>query len=307
MAETLVIGSRGSQLALAQSHIVRTLLLERHPGLEVAIEIIQTTGDSTRGSLRNFGGQGVFTREIEDALLDGRIDLAVHSLKDLPTRFHSDLVLAATPPREDVRDVLITRWKSDLEGLPPGTRLGTGSRRRQAQLLALRPDLSFADIRGNLDTRINKVKEGEYDGIVLAAAGLHRLGWQGRISAYLEQEQVLPAVGQAALGLQMRRRDPHIPRIAAVNHNPTFAAITAERSLLAHLGGGCQAPIAAWARPQGTILYLDGLVARPDGTRLLRAQTSGPLEEAELLGAELAAELGRLGAFTILNHSGTTA
>lgn len=306
MAQKLVIGSRGSKLARTQSHEVRDLLQEHHSGLEVEIEIIQTTGDATRGSLRDFGGQGVFTREIESALLDGRIDLAVHSLKDLPTQFHPDLVLVATPVREDVRDVLIARRVRALEDLPEGAHVGTGSLRRQAQLLALRPDLRFADIRGNLDTRINKVREGEYDGIVLAAAGLHRLGWKRQISAYFEPEQVLPATGQAALGLQMRRGHPLVPRVEAVNHAPTFAAVAAERSLLKYLGGGCQAPIAAWGRLRDNLVHLDGLVGRPDGTHLLRGQVHGPPETAEHLGAELAAELVHQGAGTILKEQPST-
>jgi hydroxymethylbilane synthase len=304
LAQTLTIGSRGSKLALTQSHMVRDLLQKRHADLKIKLEIIQTTGDTTPGSLRNFGGQGVFTGEIERALLDGRIDLAVHSLKDLPTQFHADLMLVAAPLREDVRDVLITRQGCGLNALPANTRLGTGSLRRQAQLLALRPDLRFADIRGNLDTRISKVKEGQYDGIVLAAAGLHRLGWTEQISAYLETRQVLPAVGQAALGLQMRRQDPNASFVEAINHGPTFAAITAERSLLAHLGGGCQAPIAAWARQREGQIDLDGLVAHPDGTKLLRAWASAPPEQAEHLGAALADDLRGQGADAILEEAG---
>ena len=306
MAQTLKIGSRGSKLALTQSHMVRDLLQDRHADLKIEIEIIQTTGDITPGSLRNFGGQGVFTGAIEHALLDGRIDLAVHSLKDLPTRFHPALTLVAAPPREDVRDVLITWRDCGLDDLPSGTRLGTGSRRRQAQLLALRPDLCFADIRGNLDTRINKVKEGEYDGIVLAAAGLHRLGWTAQISAYLEPQHILPAVGQAALGLQMRRHDSRIAFVEAINHEPTFAAITAERSLLANLGGGCQAPIAAWARQRQDQLELDGLVGLPDGTKLLRARACAPPEHASNLGAVLADDLRKQGAGKILQESAAT-
>jgi len=303
LAQTFKIGSRGSKLALTQSHMVRDLLQDRHADLKIEIEIIQTTGDTTPGPLRNFGGQGVFTGAIEYALLDGRIDLAVHSLKDLPTQFHPELMLVATPPREDIRDVLITGRACGLDDLPGGTRLGTGSRRRQAQLLALRPDLCFADIRGNLDTRINKVKEGAYDGIVLAAAGLHRLGWTAQISSYFDPQDILPAVGQGALGLQMRRHDSRIALVEAINHGPTFAAITAERSLLAHLGGGCQAPIAAWARPRRDQLDLDGLVALPDGSGLLRARASAPPEQASNLGALLADDLKNQGAGKILEES----
>jgi len=296
----LVIGTRGSQLAMAQTSMIRDLLVERHPELEVAIEIIQTRGDVAAGPLRSFGGQGVFTKEIEKALLERRVDLAVHSLKDLPTRFHADLRLVATPAREDVRDVLVTRQDRDLDGLPQGAVLGTGSLRRRAQLLALRPDLELREIRGNLDTRIGKVLDGEYDGILLAAAGLHRLGWQDRISAYLDTAQVLPAVGQAALGLQMHCAHELASLAESLNHPPTFAAVTAERSLLRALGGGCHAPIAAWGRLQDGALRLDGLVGQPDGSRLLRATAGAPFESAEILGETLAKELLARGADKIL-------
>ena len=296
----LTIGTRGSQLALTQTHAMRDLLLERHSGLEVAVEIIQTKGDVSSGSLRSFGGQGVFTKELENALLQGRVDLAVHSLKDLPTRFHDDLQLVATPPREDVRDVLIVHRGSGLSDLPEGATVGTGSLRRRAQLLALRPDLELREIRGNLDTRIGKVERGEYDAILLAAAGLHRLGWTDRISAYLEPAQILPAVGQAALGLQMRRDHAMIALVESLDHPPTFAAITAERSLLRALQGGCHAPIAAWGQRQDGALHLDGLVGSPDGSWLLRAAVDGPLDQAEILGENLATDLRALGADDIL-------
>jgi len=296
----LLIGTRGSQLALTQTRGVRDLLLEQHPGLEVEIQVIQTRGDVTAGSLRRFGGQGVFTKEIENALLDGRIDLAVHSLKDLPTGFHPDLALVAAPPREDVRDVLITRQGCGLEDLPPGAILGTGSLRRRAQVLALRPDLELREIRGNLDTRINKVFQGEYDGVLLAAAGLHRLGWQDRISAYLDPSQVLPAVAQGARGLQMRRDHDLMPLVEAANHAPTLAAVAAERSLLRCLQGGCHAPVAAWGQVEGNELRLDGMVGRPDGSLLLRAAASGSLNAAEALGAQLGADLCARGADALL-------
>ncbi len=298
MSTPFLIGSRGSQLALTQARLVRQMLRARHPGLEVEIQVIQTRGDMEQGALRQFGG--VFTREIENALLEGRIHLAVHSLKDLPVEVPPDLVLAAAPEREDVRDALITRSGGGLEDLPAGACLGTSSLRRRIQLQALRPDLRFADIRGNLDTRIAKVQRGEYDGIVLAAAGLHRLGWQQRLSAYLETSQMLPAVGQAALGLQMRRGDEKLRLVQALNHPPTFAAVEAERSLLRHLGGGCQAPIAAWGRLQDGELLLEGLVGRADGSRLLRAAERGAPAAAEELGGRLAAELQRQGAGALL-------
>ena len=300
MASTLTIGTRGSQLALAQTHLVRRLLLDLHPGLEVRVEVLQTKGDVTRGPLRAVGGEGVFTRELEHALLNSRIDLAVHSLKDLPTATHPDLALAATPQREDVRDVLVSRNDAGLWELPPAALVGTGSLRRQAQLKSLRPDLRFVEIRGNLDTRIRKVEAGDCDAVVLAAAGLHRLGWRDRISAYLDRGQVLPAVGQAALGLQMRAGDPLVPLVRSLDHAPTSAAVTAERSFLAHLGGGCQAPIAAWGRQEEGVLRLDGVVGRPDGSRLLRAAAEGSSADPGGLGARLAAEMIQLGAEALL-------
>ena len=298
MSQSLLIGSRGSKLALTQANMVREMLQTRHPGLQVEVEVIHTRGDLDQGVLRSFGG--VFTREIEHALLEGRIHLAVHSLKDLPVEVNPELALVASPEREDVRDVLISRQGGGLERLPQGALLGTSSLRRRIQLQALRPDLIFADIRGNLDTRIAKVERGEYEGIILAAAGLHRLGWQERISAYLEPAQMLPAVGKAALGLQMRADEERRPLVEALNHLPTLAAVSAERSLLRSLGGGCQAPIAAWGRIAGGVLRMEGLVGKADGTQLLRAEVSGAPAEAEALGVQLAEDLRRQGADALL-------
>ncbi len=300
MSKRLTIGSRGSQLALTQSRAVRALLLDRHPDLEVEIEIVQTKGDVTSGPLRQFGGQGVFTKELERALLDGQVDLAVHSLKDLPTEIHADLEVIATPQREDVRDVLVTRSGAGLDDLPAGACLGTGSLRRRCQLLALRPDLRCAEIRGNIDTRLTKAEEGEYDGVVLAAAALHRLDLKNRISAYLHTDQVMPAVGQAALGLQMRRDHALVPSVVAINHAPTFAAVMAERSFLRRLGGGCHAPIAAWAQTADDQLHIAVLVGAADGSHLERAQLDGPVEKAADLGIELADLLKTQGADVLL-------
>ncbi|MCC7263576.1 MAG: hydroxymethylbilane synthase [Candidatus Latescibacteria bacterium] len=298
MSQSLLIGSRGSKLALTQANMVRDMLQARHPGLQVEIEVIHTRGDLDQGVLRSFGG--VFTREIEHALLEGRVHLAVHSLKDLPVEVNPELALVASPEREDVRDVLITRQGGGLDSLPQGARLGTSSLRRRIQLQALRPDLEFADIRGNLDTRIAKVERGEYEAIILAAAGLHRLGWQERISAYLEPAQVLPAVGQAALGLQMRADQERRPLVEVLSHPPTLAAVNAERSLLRSLGGGCQAPIAAWGRIEDGALRVQGLVGRADGSQLVRAEVKGNAVEAETLGVQLADELRRQGADALL-------
>lgn len=298
----LVIGSRGSPLALTQTRMMAGMLRERSPACEVEVEVIRTEGDVRTGPLRAFGGQGAFTKEIEGALLAGKVDLAVHSLKDLPTRGPDGLVLVATPLREDVRDALIARHGQGLIGLPVGARIGTGSLRRRAQLLALRPDLRPEEIRGNLDTRLAKVEQGELEAVVLAAAGLHRLGWQARISAYLDTAQVLPAVGQAALGLQMRADHPLRELVHSLNDDATFAAVTSERALLRALGGGCQAPIAAWGRVEDGRLRLEGLVGTPDGTRLLRAEASGPftVAGAEELGQTVARGLLDQGAAEIL-------
>ncbi len=303
MARPLVIGSRGSQLALVQSQMVRKLLQTRHPQLEVTIEIIRTKGDVAAGSLRSFGGQGVFTGQIEDALLAGRIDLGVHSLKDLPTRFHDDLALVATPQREDVRDVLVGPVGCCLDQLPAGAHMGTGSLRRRAQLLALRPDLEFVDIRGNIDTRIGRVATGDCTAVVLAAAAFHRLGWRDKISAYLEVDQVMPAPGQGSLGLQMRRGDDLAVYVEVLNHAPTFAAVGAERSLLRSLGAGCHAPVGAWGRLQDQVLHLDGRVGSPDGRRLIQADISGPVAAARDLGADLAQQLKDQGASAILEEA----
>ena len=303
-SRSLVIGTRGSKLAMAQATYVRKQLMRLHAELDVELEVIRTAGDASRASLIEIGGQGVFTAEIERALLDGRVDLAVHSLKDLPTDIHPDLELVATPPREDVRDVLVTRDNVSFEELPVGSVLGTGSNRRVAQLAALRSDLRFADIRGNVETRLAKVRDGEVDGVVLAAAGLHRLSLRDEISSYIDTAQMLPAPGQGALGLQMRRRDaPRIPLVRALNDEPTWAGVTAERALLGALGGGCRAPIAAWGRQvDDEVLCIDGVVAMPDGSCLHRSSLRGDPAAAGDLGVELADKLRSLGADAVLER-----
>lgn len=296
----LVIGSRGSKLALTQTHWVRDRLQAHHDSLEIEVLEIRTTGDTATGSLRNFGGAGVFIKELERALLEGQIDLAIHSLKDLPTQRHPELTLVATPEREDVRDALIGPDLSSLADLPNGARLGTGSLRRRAQLKALRPDLEILDIRGNLDTRIHKAMRGECDAVVLAVAGLNRLGWQQRIGVHLSLDQVLPAPGQGALGLQMHADNPLKSYVSALNHAPTQAAVQAERQLLQTLRAGCHAPVGAWARLEEDQLTLDGLVGHPDGTEMLRARHSAPLTDAQPLGEAVAAALREQGADALL-------
>ena len=296
----LVIGSRGSKLALTQTHWVRDRLQAHNDSLEIEVLEIRTTGDTVIASLRSFGGAGVFTKELERALLEGQIDLAIHSLKDLPTQMHPELTLVATPEREDVRDALIGPDLSSLADLPNGARLGTGSLRRRAQLKALRPDLEILDIRGNLDTRIDKAMRGECDAVVLAVAGLNRLGWQQRIGVHLSLDQVLPAPGQGALGLQMRADNPLKSYVGAPNHAPTQAAVQAERQLLQTLRAGCHAPVGAWARLEEDQLTLDGVVGHPDGTEMLRARHSAPLTDAQPLGEAVATALREQGADALL-------
>lgn len=298
----IVIGTRGSQLATTQTEIVRASLEKRWgDAIDVTLEIIRTRGDVDQQPLRLIGGQGIFTREIERAVLDGTVDLAVHSLKDLPTETDDDLILAAIPPREDVRDVLVTRDGGGLEQLPKGARIGTGSARRQSQLAMQRSDLQFLDLRGNVDTRLRKVHDGAADAVVLAAAGLHRLGLQDRINQYLDPLTILPSPGQGALGLQMRADAVEKQRfVAALDDAETHASVTAERSFLAALGGGCRAPIAAWARTADEVLLMDGVVLRTDGTDACRASRAGSLEDADRLGGELGDDIKAKGASAIL-------
>lgn len=302
MSTTILIGTRGSQLATTQSGMVRDHL-SSHWGdaIDVRLEIISTKGDVDRQSLSQIGGQGVFTREIERALLDGRVQLAVHSLKDLPTQMDERLQLSAIPLREDTRDVLVTANGGGLDELPDGAQVGTGSTRRQAQLLALRPDLQFADLRGNVDTRLAKVTDGELDAVVLAAAGLHRLGHTDKISAYLDAHAVLPAPGQGALGLQTLISDSTAHHhVSALDDAATHAGVTAERAFLASLGGGCRAPIAAWGRMDGDQLLLEGSVLSADGVRSCRGTVTGAPTEAAALGLRLGEQLKSEGAATLL-------
>ncbi|MEZ5354158.1 MAG: hydroxymethylbilane synthase [Bryobacteraceae bacterium] len=292
----VIIGSRGSQLALWQARHIEARL--QSLGCETAIEIIKTTGDRITGvALSKVGSKGLFTKELEDALLEGQIHLAVHSLKDMPTELPAGLTLAAIPEREDPRDALLGRTLAQLE---PGAIVGTSSLRRSAQLAALRPDLTIESIRGNLDTRIRKMDEGQYQAILLAAAGLRRLGWESRIAEVLELETMCPAVGQGALAVETTVDSPAAALCASLNHAPTRAAVTAERALLAALGGGCQVPIGAHAVIEGSTLHLHAVVASPDGSEIVRSQASGEAEDAASLGAGVAAQLRRQGADRIL-------
>jgi hydroxymethylbilane synthase len=293
----LTIASRGSQLALWQAHWVLSRLAEA--GLESRIEIIKTTGDKiTDVPLAKVGTKGLFTKEIEEALLDGRADLAVHSLKDLPTELPQGLVLAAVPEREDPRDAILGRR---LDDLPAGARVGTSSLRREAQLRHKRPDLTVEPLRGNLDTRVRKLQEGRYDAIVLAAAGLNRLGWERHIAEILPPEVMCPAIGQGALALESREAGSGRQACAEFDHSATRAAVTAERAVLATLGGGCQVPIGANAVLRNGRLHLRAIVAAPDGGQLVSAESEALPAEAESLGRTLATELLHKGARTILD------
>jgi len=298
--KTIRIGSRGSQLALWQAEWVRDQLQSK--GLKVEIQRIKTTGDKILDvPLAKVGGKGLFVKEIEEALLAGEIDLAVHSMKDMPGELPEALHLAAIPKREDPRDALISRDGARLSDLPKGAKVGTSSLRRQSQLWAIRPDLRIASLRGNLDTRLRKLKEGQFDAILLAAAGLHRLGWSDQITEYLDPERFIPAIGQGALGIECRREDPEINEIIAfLNHEETAIAVKAERAMLLRLEGGCQVPIGGYATLSGGKLCLEGIVASLDGKEVLRVSQTRVSSEAELLGIELAESLLSQGADRIL-------
>ncbi|HYN86661.1 MAG TPA: hydroxymethylbilane synthase [Pyrinomonadaceae bacterium] len=311
MSRVFRIGSRGSKLALWQAGWVRERLQAAHPGAEVCVEVIKTEGDVRRDvPLSVIGGRGVFTKEIEQALLDGRVDIAVHSLKDLPTVVPDGLLLAATPEREDARDALVLRegfapsqgmTGSALDLLPRGARVGTSSVRRLAQLKHRRPDLSVLDLRGNVDTRLRKLDGGWYEAVVLASAGLRRLGLEGRVGAHLAIEEMLPAVGQGALGVETRGDDAETNAlVSALDHAATRAAVTAERSLLRALGGGCQLPIAAHAVVLGGALRLTALVAAPSGESVVGDSIEGHPSEAEALGVRLSEILTARGALALL-------
>jgi hydroxymethylbilane synthase len=299
MKDHLVIGSRGSKLALTQADMIKAELEQLVPSLAVRIEI-------TTAPLSVIGGQGVFTKELEEALLAGRVDLAVHSLKDLPTIVPERLIIAAICKREDPRDALVLNGKlkglrASVQALPKGATLGTSSPRRLAQLKYLRDDLVIADLRGNVDTRLRKLDEGQYDALVLACAGLRRLGMEDRISAPLPPSEMLPAVGQGALGIETRADDEAtIEAVSKLDHKFTRLACTAERAFLRSLGGGCQLPIAAYAVVREKRIRLDGLIADPQGQRILRGRIAGGLDEAEQMGTMLGEQLLERGARALL-------
>jgi hydroxymethylbilane synthase len=284
----LTIGSRGSQLALWQARWIQARI--QSFGVETRLEIIHTTGDKiTDVPLSKVGTKGLFTKEIEEALLNRSIDLAVHSLKDMPTELPDGLTLAAIPEREDPRDALIGR---SLASLGQGARVGTSSLRRAAQLRAIRPDLGIENIRGNLDTRLRKLDEGQYDAIVLASAGLRRLGWDNRITELIDPEVMCPAVGQGALAVETRDDGGEAQQLCKrLEHDTTRIAVTAERAVLAALGGGCQVPIGAYATVDGGNVHLRAIIVSPDGTQIIRKQVDGPANQAAAMGRALGEQL----------------
>lgn len=286
------IGTRGSALALAQAGWVQKRLEQKHPDGRVELVTIRTSGDRFLDApVKAIGGKGIFVKEIEEALLRKEISLAVHSMKDLPTELPPGLTLAAVTEREDPRDVLVNLRGRSLRDLPRGARVGTGSLRRRAQLLSFRPDLSVVPIRGNVDTRLKKLERGEVDALVMAAAGLKRMGWESRIVEYLEPEVCLSAVAQGALGLESRLDDPVAAQVSFMNHAATALEVLAERAFLKRLGGGCQIPVGARAWVSGNKIRLMGMVADPDCRRVYRGEISGSVEAGEELGRKLAEEL----------------
>jgi hydroxymethylbilane synthase len=305
MSPRLVIGSRGSRLALWQAEQAKARLLRLNPDLEIQIDVIKTTGDVKPDPLSVIGGKGVFTKELEEALLDKRIDIAVHSLKDLPTIIPDRLSIGAICEREDPRDALVLRAGSaagSLRDLPAESVVGTSSQRRLSQLKSLRNDLVVKDLRGNVDTRVRKLDDGQYDALILASAGLIRLGLQDRISAAITTAEMLPAVGQGAIAIEIRADDEVATEATSkLNHRETELACRAERAFLRSLGGGCQFPIAAHAVVEGDLLKLEGLVAKPNGDVILRDRSSGSLNQPEVIGSELAERLLSCGAGELLN------
>jgi hydroxymethylbilane synthase len=300
--ESLRIGTRGSKLALVQSTWVKAKIEQKHPNAHVELVTIKTTGDTILDSpLSKVGGKGLFVKEIEDALLNGRIDLAVHSMKDVPAELPEGLVLSIFPQREDPRDAFVSTQYRTLNLLPHGSRVGTSSLRRAAQLLNVRPDLEMVSLRGNVDTRLRKLAAGEFQAIILATAGLRRFGLADRISQVFSTDQMLPAIGQGALGLELRADDTEtMGLLDFLNHEPTRITVGAERAFLKELKGGCQVPIAAFAHLNGQRLHLQGMVAELDGSSLLRDHLTDNKDKAEDLGINLARKLLDAGADRIL-------
>lgn len=299
--KSIRIGTRGSKLALAQTAWVKEKLEEKYPEARIETVLIKTSGDRfSEASVQAIGGKGIFTKEIEDALLRHEIDIAVHSMKDLPTELVVGLIVAAVPRREDPRDVLVATAGKKLSDLFVGAKVATGSLRRKAQLLFYRRDFMIVPIRGNVDTRLKKLDQGECDALVMAAAGLKRINREERISEYISSEVCLGAPGQGALGLESRDDDSVREKLFFVHDPATFAEVTAERSFLNRLGGGCHVPVGAHGVAEGEHLNLLGVVGDPNGGFLFRGETSGLVTQAEELGHDLAERLLSQGARKIL-------
>jgi len=309
MATPVVIGTRGSKLALWQAEWVRSAIRQRFPGVAVELSVIKTQGDKILDvPLAKVGGKGLFVKEIEDALLQGRADVAVHSMKDMPSEIPAGLVIGAVPEREIPTDVLISRDGLPLRELPAGSVIGTSSLRRAAQLRHLRPDLEVVPLRGNVETRIRKLDTDPLTAVVLAAAGIKRLGLEHRVTEHLDDERMLPAVGQGALCIEVREQDPRVgPMVAALDHPATRTVVSGERAFLKRLQGGCQVPIAGHGRLDGAFFTLTGLVADVDGGTVIKHRLSGPASSAERIGIELAEILLSRGADEILKNLTSTA
>jgi hydroxymethylbilane synthase len=303
MSNIIRIATRKSPLAMWQAEHVSALLTQLHPGLEIQIVGMTTKGDKILDApLAKVGGKGLFVKELEQGMLDGEADIAVHSMKDVPVDFPEGLHLAVIMDREDPRDAFVSNRYADLASLPEGACVGTSSLRRQCQLADRRPDLRIEPLRGNVNTRLAKLDSGEYDAIILAAAGLMRLGFESRIRGRIAPEDSLPAIGQGAIGIECRSADPRTnDLIAPLHHRDTAERVLAERAMNARLHGGCQVPIAGHAVIEGDRLVLKGLVGTPDGTRILRAESEGPRDEPEAIGTRVADDLLAQGAGEILS------
>ncbi|MDH3348229.1 MAG: hydroxymethylbilane synthase [Desulfobulbaceae bacterium] len=304
MKKHIKLGTRASLLAVTQSTWVKNQIEKHHPETTVELVKITTKGDKILDvPLAKVGGKGLFVKEIEDALLEKRVDLAVHSMKDVPTEVPDALHVAIIPPRENPHDAFISVKYGSLDEMPKDSVIGTSSLRRKSQLAHLRPDIKIDDLRGNLDTRLRKLEEGQYDAIILATAGLNRLGMADRITSIFTAQQMLPAIGQGALGIELRKDDDELFEGMQFLHNPeTDMTVAAERAFLLRLEGGCQVPIGAFASLSGDTISLTGLIAAVDGETILKEVIEGPATEADILGTKLAEQLLDLGGKEILDQ-----
>ncbi len=303
---TIIIGTRSSKLALWQADYVADCLRKEYPELTVEKKLMTTRGDKILDApLAKIGGKGLFTKELETEMLEGGIDLAVHSLKDMPTEVPEGLMIAAVTRRFDSEDAVVSPRYRTLEGLPQGAKVGTSSLRRKAQLLAIRPDLRIADLRGNVDTRLRKLEEDSFDAVILAAAGLKRLGYEDRITQILSKDRMIPAVGQGALAIEVRQQDRETQKlISFLNDKDTRCCAAAERAFLRRVEGGCQVPVGVHADMEGDVLTMKAVIASPDGKRCFRGTCTGQSSDAQQLGNSLAEQLLSDGGIEILQELG---